>query len=477
MADETKYKKRPTRKVVRSLRMPASARGGYEVPEEATWEDEEEIAPHMEIDPMTGEEYTPRGIEEAAGPEDIADPAQVKSALRKGPLVLGMLKRMKMPKINPKAIPVESTVRTPLAVIDKEFAKKAMTPAEEGMRRGYGELLEAAEYPVEKRAGALKEQLENVDEKLEGASGAMMGQYLPIEDSLATKSVSSRAYVLDPKIGVGKIAQHEGTHKLLRPVGSIKSANRTAYERILNKEIPDNVKDGIDALLMRRGYNPEDRHAEYIPWLTNFINKQTSVESVPNIRKLTKGEYLAVQRDMREVNQFKKDLMREFNWEEKDYNQFMKDAKKAYNAVATKAENLAPEEIAAVEKQMLEGAARKIKKAAPSSEVAAMKELTPDVDEEIGVTLEKMRRVNPELGKEKDRSVLQKIADPFLEFLEDRKNKKWSEQYSKDRRAYIQQQLEDRKRKRFMQAEQKRKTIEEAGTPIEGGTKPPTEIE
>lgn len=477
MADKPKYKKRPTRKIVRTLRMPASARGGYEVPEEATWEDEEEIAPHMEIDPMTGEEYTPRGIEEAAGPEDIADPAQIKSALKKGPLVLGMLKRMKMPKIDPKALPIESMVRTPLAAIDKEFAKKAMTPAEEGMRRGYGELLEAAEYPTEKRAAALKEQLQDIDERLEGASGAMMGQYLPVEDSLATKAVSSRAYVLDPKIGVGKIAQHEGTHKLLRPVGSVKSANRTAYERVLNKEIPDNVKDGIDALLMRRGYDSEHRHAEYIPWLTNFINKQTSVESVPNIRKLTRGEYLAVQRDMREVNQYKKDLMREFNWEEKDYNQFMKDAKKAYTAVAKKAETLDPEEIAAVEKQMLEGAARKTKKTVPSSEVAAMKELTPDVDEDLGLTMERLKQVTPGLGKEKGRSVLQKITDPFLEFLEDRKNKKWSEQYAKDRRAHIQQQLEDRKRRRFMQVEQRRKSIEEAGIPIEGGTKPPTEVE
>lgn len=70
MADETKYKKRPTRKVVRSLRMPASARGGYEVPEEATWEDEEEVSPTSEIDPMTGEEYAPRGLEESEiGPE------------------------------------------------------------------------------------------------------------------------------------------------------------------------------------------------------------------------------------------------------------------------------------------------------------------------------------------------------------------------------------------------------------------------
>lgn len=479
MADETKYKKRPTRKVVRSLRMPASARGGYEVPEEATWEDEEEIAPHMEIDPMTGEEYTPRGIEEAAGPEDIADPAQVKSALRKGPLVLGMLKRMKMPKINPKAIPVESTVRTPLAVIDKEFAKKAMTPAEEGMRRGYGELLEAAEYPVEKRAGALKEQLENVDEKLEGASGAMMGQYLPIEDSLATKSVSSRAYVLDPKIGTGKIAQHEGTHKLLRPVGSIKSANRTAYERILNKEIPDNVKDGIDALLMRRGYNPEDRHAEYIPWLTNFINKQTSVESVPNIRKLTKGEYLAVQRDMREVNQFKKDLMREFNWEEKDYNQFMKDAKKAYNAVATKAENLAPEEIAAVEKQMLEGAARKIKKAAPSSEVAAMKELTPDVDEEIGVTLEKMRRVNPELGKEPSivRKFIDKTTDQYREWVDSLPHNRRKLQKHLDWRQRTIEEAELEQKRLEMDELLRQERIREAGGKASPATKPPTEIE
>lgn len=79
MADETKYKKRPTRKVVRSLRMPASARGGYEVPEEATWEDEEEIAPHMEIDPVTGEEYAPRGLEESelGGPEMLIPAAGV----------------------------------------------------------------------------------------------------------------------------------------------------------------------------------------------------------------------------------------------------------------------------------------------------------------------------------------------------------------------------------------------------------------
>lgn len=71
MAEEIKYKQRPTRKVIRKMRMPASAKlGGYEVPEEATWEDIEELNSHMEVDPITGEPYAPRGLEESElGPE------------------------------------------------------------------------------------------------------------------------------------------------------------------------------------------------------------------------------------------------------------------------------------------------------------------------------------------------------------------------------------------------------------------------
>ena len=224
MADETKYKKRPTRKVVRSLRMPASARGGYDVPEEATWEDEEEVAPHMEIDPSTGESYAPRGLEESevGGPEMLLP-------------VLGAVK-----------------------------------PAAQG---------------------------------------------------------------------AAKVAQ------IIGQKAGKEAARRTFQE----------AEKGI-------------------------------VKSVPKL---------------------------------------------------------------------------------------AGKELEENLDVFFG----QMKQVNPELGEEKGRSVLQKISDPFIDFLEDRKSKKWSEQYSKDRRAYIQQQLDERRKNKFIRAEQKRKAVEKAGTPVEGKTQPPTEIE
>lgn len=518
---------RETRKVVRKLRMPAAAkRGGYEVPEEITVEEEEllpvqykerpykktptifkqmqdkygpmkppgmsesdweemlynkeEVYPGAERDPITGEEYTPKGVEPSVDPTDIADPIQVK---KKGaPFIMGMLRRMKGKTINPKNLPVESMVRTPLAVVNPEFAKKAMTPAEESARRQANDYLESINYPKENRKQAIDAHA--AKNKYDFSSeGFTVSSPTPIKDSEAKKITSSRAYInkVPFQTGPNKVALHEGTHKLLSPEGAITYKKLTAQEKILNEEIPDTVKTGLNALLKAYGYKPEQMPQEYIPWITTLLNKQVAPKAMSASRGQFRTEMTKeAHKQLRKEHEYKQTLMKKLNWKEEDYNQFMKDTKKAYNNILNRAENLTPEELAKVEKEILETASTK-KTTKPTnvipSETAAMKELTPDVDEDLGLTMERLKQVTPGLGEEKGRSVLQKITDPFLEFLEDRKNKKWSEQYSKDRRAHIQQQLEDRKRRRFMQAEQRRKSIEEAGTPIEGGTKPPTEIE
>lgn len=532
---------RETRKVVRKLRMPAAAkRGGYEVPEEITVEEEEllpvqykerpykktptifkqmqdkygpmkppgmsesdweemlynkeEVYPGAEQDPITGEEYTPKGVEPSVDPTDITDPIQVKK--KGGPFIMGMLRRMKGKTINPKNLPVESTVRTPLAVVNKEFAKKAMSPDEEGARRLASDYLEKIGYPKEKRAEAIEAYVKTNVSKNKDFAGTTRTSSLPIENSEAREVASSRAYVnkLQPRGSPEHTATHEGTHRLLNPVGSISYNKVSTQEKILNEEIPDNVKTGLNALLKAYGYAPEQIPQEYVAWLPSILNKQVPGHSLPSnptilnlARQIPKETVKETHQRLRQSHPYKKILMKELNWNEKDYNQFIKDAKKAYNNVLNRAENLTPEELAKAEKETLKKAkyhktynsTKKTTKPTDAipSETAAMKELTPDVDEDLGLTMERLKQVTPGLGEEKGRSVLQKITDPFLEFLEDRKNKKWSEQYSKDRRAHIQQQLEDRKRRRFMQAEQRRKSIEEAGTPIEGGTKPPTEIE
>lgn len=489
---------RPTRKVTRKMRMPAAAkRGGYEVPEETT-EEVEEIDPAtlgQARDPKTGKPYegAPEGVESAnwLGPVDeFVDPTEKLIGVggKTAPFLLGMLRRPKGKLINPKNLPLESMVRTPLAAVNKEFAKKAMSPEEEIVRRGALDYIHAVDYPKENRIEAIKDAVEisrkqgNLQKSK--AAGLVYRNYEDIDDSSAQKIISNRGYVLDSSSGRSPslVKEHEGLHVLLGPKDSIQDQRgllrTTAYEKILNKEVPRDTKVNMDFLMDQLGYSEHSRATELIPFLATVINKQVSLDNVPNVRTLTKEQYTQLKKEARELHEFKKIITKGFVGDkEKQWNEFMRDAKKAYNAVLDRAEKLTPEEIAEVEQKILQKSSTKSKPVPSAPQSAAMKGPAPDVDEDLGLTMERLKQVTPELGKEKGRSIMQRIADPFLEFLEDRKNRKWSEQYSKDRRAHIKQQLEERRRNRFMKAEERRKTIEEAGTPIEGGTKPPTEIE
>lgn len=393
---------RPTRKVTRKMRMPTAAkRGGYEVPEEIT-EEVEEIDPETlghAVDPKTGKPYetAPEGAESANwfGPVDeLIDPTEKLVGIggKAAPFLLGTVARFKGKVINPKNVPLESMVRTPLAVINKEFAKKAMSPEEEIVRRGALDYIHAVDYPKENRLEAIKDFVETNRKrgnlKKSNDAGKVYRNYEDIDDSSAQKIISNRGYVLDSSSArpPSLVKEHEGLHVLLGPKGSIQNQRgllrTTAYEEILNREVPRDIKINMNSLMDYLGYSKHSRATELIPFLTTVINKQVSLDNVPNVRTLTKEQYTQLKKEARELHEFKKIITK--NWvgdKEKQWNEFMRDAKKAYNAILDRAEKLTPEEVAEVEQKILQKSSTK-KTTKPTnvipSETAAMKELTPD---------------------------------------------------------------------------------------------------
>jgi hypothetical protein len=483
---------RPTRKVTRKMRMPAAAkRGGYEVPEETTTEVEEidpETLGHAR-DPKTGKPYetAPEGAESANwfGPVDeLIDPTEKLIGLggKSAPFLLGMLRRPKGKVINPKNVPLESMVRTPLAVLNKEFAKKAMSPDEEKMRRAYTDYLENIGYPKEEREEWIKEAIKARPPVESKSLGENVAYVDPITGTEAGEVMSSRAYLknLPGQRSPGSVILHEGTHNILSPKGTVEALNRTAYEHILNKKVPDNVKQGIQSLLQGYGYKRHQAESELIPWLGNVINKQITLDNIPDVRTLTREEYTQLKREAREISEYKKLITK--NWvgdKEKQWNEFMKDAKKAYNAVLNRAEKLTPEEVAETEKSLIEATRTSTKKRAPRPKTAAMKELTPDVDEEIGVTLEKMRRVNPELGKEPStlRKFIDKTTDQYREWVDSLPHNRRKLQKHLDWRQRTIEEAELEQKRLEMDELLRQERIREAGGKAPSATKPPTEVE